>query len=85
MRNDTAWKAFLSDRERFADLAKAFIPGTGGTVCAADIREMDTQAGHIREPGSRKQGSPKLRDTLRLVRFGKKHAVIGIECQESAD
>lgn len=85
MRNDTAWKAFLSDRERFADLANAFIPGTGGTVCAADIREMDTQAGHIREPGSRKQGSPKLRDTLRLVRFGKKHAVIGIECQESAD
>ena len=55
MRNDTAWKAFLSDRERFADLANAFIPGTGGTVCAADIREMDTQAGHIREPGSRKQ------------------------------
>ena len=48
MKNDTAWKAYLSDRERFADLVNGLIFAGGSAVRVCDVEELDTQAGYIR-------------------------------------
>lgn len=85
MKNDTAWKAYLSDRERFADLVNGLIFTGGSAVRVCDVEELDTQAGYIREPGRKKMGNLKIRDTFRKVRFGKHEILIGIECEEVID
>ena len=91
MKQDTGWKVFLSDDERYADVINGIGCKGKQVVKKEDLQEMDAQAGFLRSPrfihrlAQLRQGNVKIRDCVRKVAFGTNFAIIGIENQETMD
>ena len=91
MKQDTGWKVFFSDDERYADVINGIGCKGKQVVKKENLQEMDTQAGFLRSPrfihrlAQLRQGNVKIRDCVRKVAFGTNFAIIGIENQETMD
>lgn len=92
MVQDTGWKEFFSDDERYADLINGIGCKGQQMVAKEDLQELDTQTGFFRSLNfmSRlsfgvERRSIKIRDMIRKAAFGVNFAIIGIENQEIID
>lgn len=95
MVQDSGWKCFFSDDERYADVVNGLGCGGKRVLSADDLQELDTQTGFMkrakileetrRGKNIRKREPLKIRDMVRKAAFGTSFAIIGIESQELID